>query len=65
MDDIIFFGVCFPQLLLLLVLSAGLFFIADWLFARFGGYAHVWHPGLFRVAAFIALFSLNGLAIIC
>ena len=33
------------------------FVMLDLLFARLGVYRYAWHPGLFRVALFAAMFS--------
>jgi len=35
--------------------------IVDAFFARKGIYSQVWHPGLFRVAIFMCIFSVSGL----
>jgi hypothetical protein len=45
-----------PVLLLVLAASAALFVVIDLLLARLDVYRFAWHPGLFRVALFIALF---------
>lgn len=61
MPDLILMGVRMPFLLLLALLATALHLVLDRLLARFGGYAWVWHPGLFRVALFCTLFAGAGL----
>ncbi|NTV11776.1 MAG: DUF1656 domain-containing protein [Zoogloea sp.] len=61
MPDIVIWGVRMPFLLALIITAGALHMVFDRLFAHFGGYAHVWHPGLFRVAVFTLLFAGTGL----
>ena len=50
------FGFFVPILLLVLVLCVVLFVILDLVLAGFGLYRYAWHPSLFRVTLFVALF---------
>ncbi len=61
--EIILFGAQLP-VLVPLFLGAGFgMLLLDRLFAIVGLYGLVWHPALFRVALFVCLFALMGLAI--
>ncbi|QBR03712.1 DUF1656 domain-containing protein [Paraburkholderia pallida] len=51
------FGFFAPVLLPVLVVCVIAFVILDLILARLRIYRFAWHPGLFRVALFIALFS--------
>ncbi|CAM2159715.1 MULTISPECIES: DUF1656 domain-containing protein [Paraburkholderia] len=55
--EIEWFSLLVPGLLPILAGCVLLFVIVDLACARIGVYRHVWHPGLFRVALFAALFS--------
>ncbi|HMH68623.1 MAG TPA: DUF1656 domain-containing protein [Pinirhizobacter sp.] len=46
-----------PSLLLVFVGSMLLLWALDWLAGRYGLYRHVWHPSLFRIAAFVCVFG--------
>ncbi|BCF93492.1 MULTISPECIES: DUF1656 domain-containing protein [Paraburkholderia] len=46
-----------PYLLPVLIACVVVFVMLDLLFARLGVYRYAWHPGLFRVALFAAMFS--------
>ncbi|CAD6532878.1 DUF1656 domain-containing protein [Paraburkholderia sabiae] len=46
-----------PYLLPVLIGCVMVFVVLDLLFARLGVYRYAWHPGLFRVALFAAMFS--------
>jgi hypothetical protein len=50
-----------PGMLLLFVAMLAVLWLLDWAAGRFGLYRHVWHPPLFRVAVFVALFGGLGL----
>lgn len=60
--EIDLFSLLVPSLLPILVGCVLLFFILDLVLARLGFYHHTWHPGLFRIALFAAIFS--GLALL-
>ncbi|MFM0060868.1 DUF1656 domain-containing protein [Paraburkholderia phytofirmans] len=51
------FSLLVPGLLPILAGCALLFVVLDLLLARLGLYRYTWHPSLFRVALFTALFS--------
>ncbi|MEM5329228.1 DUF1656 domain-containing protein [Paraburkholderia sp. JHI2823] len=55
--EIEFFSLLVPGLLPILAACALLFVALDLVLARVGLYRFVWHPDLFRVALFAALFS--------
>ncbi|MGF6771874.1 hypothetical protein P3T18_004361 [Paraburkholderia sp. GAS199] len=61
--EIELFGFFAPVLLLVLVASVLLFIVLDLLLAKLGIYRFAWHPGLFRVALFAALFSTAALIV--
>ncbi|NID16241.1 DUF1656 domain-containing protein [Luteibacter yeojuensis] len=46
-----------PGLLVLFVLALLALWLLDWLAGRFGLYRLVWHPTLFRLAAFVCVFG--------
>ncbi|MDR5782584.1 DUF1656 domain-containing protein [Caballeronia sp. LZ065] len=54
--DVDLFGFFAPVLLLVLVACAVCYIVLDLVLAQLGVYRFAWHPGLFRVALFIALF---------
>ncbi|MGG1948241.1 DUF1656 domain-containing protein [Trinickia sp. NRRL B-1857] len=55
--EIEWFSLLVPGLLPILAACALSFLAVDLALARLGLYRFVWHPGLFRVALFAALFS--------
>lgn len=55
--DITLFGVQMPTLLPIFALVSVFHILLDKLMAEGGIYARVWHPGLFRTAVFVILFS--------
>jgi protein AaeX len=54
--EIELFGFFAPVLLLVLIACVVAFIALDLVLARVGVYRLAWHPGLFRVALFVALF---------
>ena len=46
-----------PGVLLLFLAALGLLWLLDWLAGRYGLYRFVWHPPLFRLAAFVCVFG--------
>ncbi len=50
-----------PGLLLLFLGMLAFLWLLDWIAGRFGLYRHVWHPSLFRLAVFVAVFGGLGL----
>lgn len=46
-----------PGVLLLFLGALVLLWLLDWLAGRYGLYRFVWHPPLFRLAAFVCLFG--------
>ena len=54
--EIDLFGFFAPILLLVFVGCVVVFVVLDLLLARTGIYRLAWHPGLFRLALFVALF---------
>ncbi|QGZ63078.1 DUF1656 domain-containing protein [Paraburkholderia acidisoli] len=54
--EIDLFGFFAPLLLVVLAASVAVFVALDLFLASAGVYRLAWHPGLFRVALFIALF---------
>ncbi|MDQ2138379.1 DUF1656 domain-containing protein [Alcaligenaceae bacterium A4P071] len=50
-----FYGIYFPWLLVLAVLTAGVAWVVRRVLARVGFYRHVWHPALFDLALFVVL----------
>lgn len=61
--DITLFGIQMPTLLLIFVMSAVVQILLDRVMSDAGIYNHVWHPGLFRTAVFICLFTIPCLLI--
>jgi protein AaeX len=55
--EIEFCGFLVPYLLPVLVGCVIVFVMLDLLLARLSVYRYAWHPGLFRVALFAAMFS--------
>jgi hypothetical protein len=55
--EIELFSLLVPGLLPILVGCVAVFVVVDLLLARVGVYRYAWHPGLFRVALFAAMFS--------
>jgi hypothetical protein len=55
--EIDLFSLLVPGLLPVLVGCVLLFIALDLVLARLGFYQYTWHPGLFRVALFAAMFS--------
>ncbi|ASW02587.1 DUF1656 domain-containing protein [Paraburkholderia aromaticivorans] len=55
--EIDLFSLLVPGLLPILAACALLFAVLDLVLARLGIYRYTWHPSLFRVALFAALFS--------
>lgn len=56
--DITLFGIQMPTLLVVFVITAILQLLLDRVMADAGVYNHVWHPGLFRTALFVCLFTI-------
>lgn len=46
-----------PGVLLLFLGALALLWLLDWLAGRYGLYRFVWHPPLFRLAAFVCIFG--------
>lgn len=46
-----------PGVLVLFLGALALLWLLDWLAGRYGLYRFVWHPPLFRLAAFVCLFG--------
>ena len=46
-----------PGVLLLFLGALRLLWLLDWLAGRYGLYRFVWHPPLFRLAAFVCVFG--------
>ncbi|MDO9305575.1 MAG: DUF1656 domain-containing protein [Sulfuricurvum sp.] len=61
--DITLFGIQMPTLLLIFVMSAVVQILLDRMMSDAGIYNHVWHPGLFRTAVFVCLFTIPCLLI--
>lgn len=61
--DITLFGIQMPTLLPIFAASAVLQILFDRLMSDTGFYNHVWHPGLFRTAVFICIFTIPSLFI--
>lgn len=55
--EIDLFCLLVPGLLPVLAGCVLLFIVLDLVLARLGFYDYTWHPGLFRVALFAAMFS--------
>ncbi|MDP1784129.1 MAG: DUF1656 domain-containing protein [Sulfuricurvum sp.] len=56
--DITLFGIQMPTLLPIFVISAVVQILLDRVMSDAGIYNHVWHPGLFRTAVFVCLFTI-------
>jgi hypothetical protein len=54
--EIDLFSLLVPGLLAILAGCVLLFVVLDLVLARLGFYRHAWHPSLFRVALFAAMF---------
>ena len=61
--DITLLGIQMPTLLPIFVATAVLQILVDRIMSDAGVYRHVWHPGLFRTAVFVILFTLPCLVI--
>lgn len=61
--DITLFGIQMPTLLLVFAIAAVIQILVDRLMSEGGLYNYVWHPGLFRTAIFVCLFSIPCLLI--
>ncbi len=59
--EIAFFDALVPTLLFAFVVAGLLSLALDWICVRYGLYAHLWYPALFRLALFICLFAGLGL----
>jgi hypothetical protein len=55
--EIDLFSLLVPGLLPVLAGCVLVFIVLDLVLARLGFYDYTWHPGLFRVAMFAAMFS--------
>jgi len=56
--DITLLGVQMPTLLPVFFVTALFMILLDRIMADLGVYRHVWHPGLFRTAIFVCLFTI-------
>lgn len=61
--EIAVLGALIPTLVPAFLATGVLMLFLDRLFARWGVYARVWHPALFRAAIFAGIFSGIGLSI--
>lgn len=61
--DITLFGIQMPTLLPIFVMSAVVQILLDRMMSDAGIYHYVWHPGLFRTAVFVCLFTIPCLLI--
>lgn len=61
--DITLLGIQMPTLLPIFVVAAVLQILVDRIMSDAGIYKYVWHPGLFRTAVFVSLFSIPSLII--
>lgn len=61
--DITLFGIQMPTLLAIFVMSAVVQILLDRVLSDAGIYNYVWHPGLFRTAVFVCLFTIPCLLI--
>ena len=61
--EITLLGIQMPTLLPIFAAVAVLQILVDRILADAGVYKHVWHPGLFRTAVFVCLFTLPCLLI--
>ncbi len=55
------FSIYVPSLLPLLLVFSAAYWLLDGLLARWGLYARVWHPSLFRLSLFVIFYALLGL----
>lgn len=62
--EIDLFGVLIPGMLVIFGVSLLIAGLLDGLLGRLGGYRHVWHPALFRLAVFLSLFAAAGLLLL-
>ncbi|MDD4887402.1 MAG: DUF1656 domain-containing protein [Thiomonas sp.] len=62
--EIDLFGVLIPGMLVIFFGSLLIAGLIDGLLGRLGGYRHVWHPALFRLAVFLGLFAAAGLLLL-
>lgn len=53
-----------PGVLLLFLGALALLWLLDWLAGRYGLYRFVWHPPLFRLAAFVCVFGAFALLLL-
>lgn len=56
--DIVLFGIQMPTLLPIFVMVLILQILINRILSTIGVYGFVWHPGLFRIAIFVCLFTL-------
>jgi hypothetical protein len=56
--DITLLGIQMPTLLPIFIVVALLQILVDRVMADAGVYNYVWHPGLFRTAVFVCLFTI-------
>lgn len=61
--DITLLGVQMPTLLPVFFVTALFMILLDRIMADLGVYRYVWHPGLFRTAIFVCLFTIPCIAI--
>jgi len=61
--DITLVGIQMPTLLVVFIITAVLQVLVDRVMSDAGVYKYVWHPGLFRTAVFVCLFTLPCLLI--
>ena len=61
--DITLFGIQMPTLLPIFVMSGVVQILLDRVMSDAGIYHYVWHPGLFRTAVFVCLFTIPCLLI--
>ncbi|HML80452.1 MAG TPA: DUF1656 domain-containing protein [Thiomonas arsenitoxydans] len=62
--EIDLFGVLVPGILVIFFGSLLIAGLIDGLLGSLGGYRYVWHPALFRLAVFLALFAATGLLLL-
>lgn len=55
------FGNEMPTLVVIFVIAMVVQIMLNRIFADFGVYNHVWHPGLFRTAVFVCIFAIPSL----
>ena len=58
--ELAIFGIYVPTLLPLLAVVGAVHWSLDGLLARVGFYQYVWHPSLFRLCSFVAIYGLAG-----